>query len=86
MPILDMPLHELKNFKGLNERPADIDAYWDKAIAEMEALGTDCELIPPNSRCPTPNALICGSPAWAARACTASICAPPAAKARCPRC
>jgi len=56
MPILDMPLHELKNFKGLNERPADIDAYWDKAIAEMEALGTDCELIPsefqvPNAEC-----------------------------------
>ena len=46
MPILDMPLHELKTFEGRNPRPADIDAFWDKKIAEMEALGTDVELVP----------------------------------------
>lgn len=45
MPIVDMPLEKLRVYEGRNERPADIDAYWDKAIAEMEALGTDCELI-----------------------------------------
>ena len=46
MPILDMPLEQLKAYTGVNECPADIDAYWDEGIAEMEALGTDCELIP----------------------------------------
>lgn len=46
MPILDMPLSQLRTFTGRNECPADIDAFWDKGIAEMEALGTDCELIP----------------------------------------
>ena len=46
MPLIDMPLHELKQYQGRNERPADFDAYWQKAVAEMEALGTGCELIP----------------------------------------
>jgi len=46
MPILDMPLEQLKTYTGVNECPADIDAYWDEGIAEMEVLGTDCELIP----------------------------------------
>ncbi len=46
MPIVDMPLRELYEFQGLNERPADMEEYWDRAIAEMEALGTACELIP----------------------------------------
>ena len=46
MPILDMPLHELKVYQGINPCPQDIDAFWDKSIAEMEALGTDFELTP----------------------------------------
>ena len=29
MPILDMPLSELYTYQGRNERPADLDAYWD---------------------------------------------------------
>lgn len=46
MPILDMSLEKLLVYQGVNECPADLDAYWDEGIAEMEALGTDCELIP----------------------------------------
>ncbi|MBR3872806.1 MAG: acetylxylan esterase [Clostridia bacterium] len=46
MPILDMPLEKLKVFEGVNPRPADIDAFWDASIAEMEALGTGYELVP----------------------------------------
>ncbi|MGN0802455.1 MAG: acetylxylan esterase [Candidatus Faecivicinus sp.] len=46
MPILDMPLKELLVYKGMNECPADLDAFWDEGIAEMEALGTDYELVP----------------------------------------
>lgn len=44
MPILDMPLSELKTYQGSNPCPPDIDAFWDKSIAEMEALGTGFEL------------------------------------------
>lgn len=44
MPVLDMPLSKLYTYLGQNECPADLDAYWDEGIAEMEALGTDCVL------------------------------------------
>lgn len=45
MPMLDMPLCELRQYQGRNPRPADIDAFWDAAVAEMEALGTSCDLM-----------------------------------------
>lgn len=46
MPIFDLPLSELNNYMGRNERPEDFDAYWDRGIAEMEALGTAHEMRP----------------------------------------
>lgn len=46
MPIVDMPLDQLKTYQGTNPRPGDFDAYWDRALAEMHALGTGCELVP----------------------------------------
>ncbi|MHB1459358.1 MAG: acetylxylan esterase [Armatimonadota bacterium] len=49
MPILDMPLDELKKYRGRNPRPANFDAYWDEAIAEMKSVDPNMELIP----CPT---------------------------------
>ena len=52
MPIVDMPLEQLKTYQGVNECPADIDAYWDRAVAEMEALGTGCELVPARFQVP----------------------------------
>lgn len=52
MPLIDMPVEKLYEFEGCNERPADMEAYWDRAIAEMEALGTDCELIPAQFQAP----------------------------------
>lgn len=38
MPIVDMPLAELKKYMGSSPCPADIDRYWDDALAEMDAL------------------------------------------------
>ena len=35
MPIVDMPLKELYRYEGRNECPADIDAFWDRSVAEM---------------------------------------------------
>ena len=40
MPLIDMPLSELRTYKGISPCPKDIDEFWDKSIAEMEALGT----------------------------------------------
>ena len=44
MPMLDMPLCDLRQYQGRNPRPADIDAFWDASVAEMAALGTDCAI------------------------------------------
>ncbi len=52
MPLIDMPLEKLYTFQGLNERPDDMEEYWDRAIAEMEALGVGCELIPSDFQAP----------------------------------
>jgi len=46
MPLIDMPLAELKKYQGLNPRPADMDSFWDSAIAEMEAVDHQGELVP----------------------------------------
>ncbi len=52
MPITDMPLKELYQYQGINECPADLDEFWDRGIAEMEALGTGYELQPAKYHCP----------------------------------
>jgi cephalosporin-C deacetylase len=45
MPIVDMPLAELKTYQGRNPRPADFDAYWESALAEMRAVDPKVEMI-----------------------------------------
>jgi cephalosporin-C deacetylase len=37
MPCLDKPLHELREYYGISPRPGDFDAYWEKALAELDA-------------------------------------------------
>ena len=44
MPLIDMPLAELKTYTGINPRPADFDAYWARALAELDAVDPDVEL------------------------------------------
>jgi cephalosporin-C deacetylase len=47
MPLLfDMPFEKLKEYKGVNPKPADFDAYWKKALAEMRAVDPQIEIIP----------------------------------------
>lgn len=52
MPLIDLPLDELKKFQGRNPRPADFDRYWDKALAEMRAIDPKVELIKSNFQVP----------------------------------
>lgn len=45
MPLIDMPLDQLKQCQGVNPRPADFDQYWDESIAEMKAIDPQVELV-----------------------------------------
>ncbi|ANE45507.1 acetyl esterase [Paenibacillus swuensis] len=45
MPLIDMPLEQLKKYEGINPRPDDFDAYWDRALKEMKAVDPNVELV-----------------------------------------
>ena len=38
MPLVDMPLDQLKTYAGRNPRPDDFDEFWDASIAEMKSV------------------------------------------------
>ena len=47
MPLcFDFPFEQLKNYLGINPRPADFDAYWERALTEMRSLDPRVELVP----------------------------------------
>src|SRR5437763_5279277 len=46
MPLIDMPLDQLRKYEGRNPKPSDFDAYWNRAVAEMEALDPKVEMVP----------------------------------------
>ncbi len=46
MPMLDMPLEQLKEYMGTNPKPEDFDEYWNDALQEMRETDPRTELIP----------------------------------------
>ena len=46
MPLVDMPLDQLKTYQGRTPCPPELDAFWDDALAEMRALDPELELRP----------------------------------------
>jgi cephalosporin-C deacetylase len=52
MPLIDMPLDQLSRYEGRNPRPADHDAYWERALAEMRAVESNVEMVPVAVRAP----------------------------------
>jgi len=47
MPLLfDMPYEDLLTYEGTNPKPADFESYWDTALADMQALDPQLDLIP----------------------------------------
>ncbi|MBT3320426.1 MAG: prolyl oligopeptidase family serine peptidase [Clostridia bacterium] len=46
MPIVDMPLEELKKYQGISPKPKDIDEYWDKGLEQMRNVKANAELKP----------------------------------------
>lgn len=52
MPIFDMPLDELKKYKGINPRPRDFDEYWERALKEMQSVNPEVLLVPSDFQTP----------------------------------
>jgi len=46
MPLLDKPLSELRNYRGISPRPDDFDEFWSRALAELDATDPQAERIP----------------------------------------
>ncbi len=44
MPLFEMPLHELKEYRGTNPKPDDFDEYWSRAIEEMRSIDPKIEI------------------------------------------
>ncbi len=45
MPMLDMPLQELKKYSGSSPKPDDFDEYWARALKEMNEVKAEPEFI-----------------------------------------
>ena len=52
MPILDMPLEQLKTYQGTNPRPAGFDDYWDDALADLRGTAPQVEFRPSSFQAP----------------------------------
>lgn len=52
MPVIDLPLVELETYAGRNPKPDDFDAYWQRALAELEATDPRLELVPASFQTP----------------------------------
>lgn len=46
MPAFDLPLDALQTYLGSTPCPADFDAYWDAALAELDSHDAQVELVP----------------------------------------
>lgn len=45
MPLVDMPLEDLKKYRGTNPKPEDFDEYWDSSVREMRSINPKPELV-----------------------------------------
>ena len=50
--LVDMPLAELQTYTGTNPRPADFDAYWTRALDELDSVRPEVELRPSDFTAP----------------------------------
>lgn len=53
MPLtFDFPFETLVTYQGINPRPADFDAYWDRALEEMHSIHPQVTLEPAEFQAP----------------------------------
>ncbi|NMO96548.1 acetylxylan esterase [Paenibacillus lemnae] len=45
MPLVDMPLDKLKEYQGINPKPADFDAFWDAALKELDGVDPQARFV-----------------------------------------
>jgi len=45
MPLVDMSLENLRVYQGINPRPDDFDAFWDRGLAEQRATPPDVKWV-----------------------------------------
>lgn len=50
--LIDMPVEELKKYRGSSPRPDDFDEFWDASLAESAALPLNAEMIPAKFKVP----------------------------------
>lgn len=46
MPLIDMPLEQLREYQGRNPCPPDMEEFWETGLAEMRATDPNVELVP----------------------------------------
>jgi len=46
MPTLDLQLNELQDYRGSSPMPKDFDAYWNRALNDLDKAGTGYTLEP----------------------------------------
>ena len=44
MPLFEMPIEELRVYRGINPEPSDFDDFWTRALDEMKAVNPDIEM------------------------------------------
>jgi cephalosporin-C deacetylase len=52
MPLIDMPLEELRKYQGRNPCPSDMDEYWDAALQEMRSVDPQIKMVPADFKVP----------------------------------
>lgn len=52
MPMLDMPLAQLKEYQGSTPKAADFDEFWSRGIAEMKATDADVKWVEADFKVP----------------------------------
>jgi len=53
MPLMfDMPLDQLRTYRGKNPKPEDFDQFWERSLAEMRAIDANIDLAPADFQAP----------------------------------
>lgn len=45
MPIIDMSIDQLREYKGVTPCPADFDEFWDKSLEEIKTIDKNVEFV-----------------------------------------
>lgn len=52
MPMIDMPLPKLREYKGINPKPEDFERYWEQSLEEMHNTDREVTITPADFKSP----------------------------------